>query len=73
MAFEVTSGDIEHNQRLPHAQLLNGMGNNGGNRSPHLAWKGARKGTRSFVVTCYDPDRLRVVALGDRQYPRERH
>jgi phosphatidylethanolamine-binding protein (PEBP) family uncharacterized protein len=39
MAFEVTSGDIEHNQRLPHAQLLTGMGNNGGNRSPHFAWK----------------------------------
>jgi Raf kinase inhibitor-like YbhB/YbcL family protein len=56
MAFELTSQDIQHSQRLPHAQVLDGMGYNGGNRSPHLALKGAPEGTRSFVVTCYDPD-----------------
>ena len=56
MAFELTSNDIQHDQRLPDAQVLNGMGYNGANRSPHLAWKGAPEGTRSFVVTCYDPD-----------------
>ena len=26
------------------------------NRSPHLAWKDAPAGTRSFVITCIDPD-----------------
>jgi Raf kinase inhibitor-like YbhB/YbcL family protein len=26
------------------------------NRSPHLAWKDAPAGTRSFVLTCIDPD-----------------
>ena len=26
------------------------------NRSPHLAWKGAPAGTRSFVLTCIDTD-----------------
>jgi Phosphatidylethanolamine-binding protein len=74
MAFELTSKDIEHNRRLPDAQVLNAMGYNGANQSPHLAWKGAPEGTRSFVVTCYDPDsdRLGVVALGDREHPRER-
>jgi Raf kinase inhibitor-like YbhB/YbcL family protein len=56
MAFELTSKDIEHNRRLPDAQVLNAMGYNGTNQSPHLAWKDAPEGTRSFVVTCYDPD-----------------
>lgn len=32
------------------------------NRSPHLAWKNAPEGTRSFVLTCIDPD---VPSRGD--------
>jgi len=32
------------------------------NRSPHLAWKGAPAATRSFVLTCIDPD---VPSRGD--------
>ena len=32
------------------------------NRSPHLAWKGAPEGTRSFVLTCIDTD---VPSRGD--------
>src|SRR5690349_19618945 len=32
------------------------------NRSPQLAWSGAPAGTRSFVLTCIDPD---VPSRGD--------
>jgi Raf kinase inhibitor-like YbhB/YbcL family protein len=28
----------------------------GDNRSPQLAWSGAPSGTRSYVITCFDPD-----------------
>lgn len=34
----------------------NSFGCSGSNRSPHLAWTGAPKDAKSFVITVYDPD-----------------
>ena len=56
MNFRLWSNDLKEGERMPEAQVFNGMGYTGGNRSPHLAWEGAPEGTKSFVVTAYDPD-----------------
>jgi len=54
--FQLSSSDLKPGGRLPEAQVLNGMGYSGGNKSPHLAWSNPPEGTKSFVVTAYDPD-----------------
>lgn len=51
MTFTVTSNDFRDGATLPDAQAYAQ-----GNRSPHLAWSGAPEGTKSFAITCYDPD-----------------
>ena len=54
-AFTLTSSDVTGGAFKP-AQLMNGFGCTGGNVSPELKWTGAPAGTKSFVVTIYDPD-----------------
>lgn len=56
--FEVTSGDITDGGTMPPSQLSNAFGVEGGQDiSPSLSWTGFDPAkTKSFVVTCYDPD-----------------
>lgn len=42
--------------QLAPVHYANSFGCSGGNVSPALRWSGAPAGTRSFVVTLYDPD-----------------
>lgn len=56
MTFRLYSDTLEDGGKLPDAQVHDQMGYSGGNRSPALRWEGAPEGTRSFVVTMYDPD-----------------
>lgn len=54
-AFTLTSSDIS-GATLGAAQYANVFGCEGGNISPGLVWSDPPEGTKSFVVTAYDPD-----------------
>ncbi len=54
--MKLISNDLRDGEKLPHRHVFNGMGYDGDNISPHLAWDEVPAGTKSFVVTCYDPD-----------------
>ena len=55
-SFELTSADVHDGGTLKSAQVSNVFGCSGGNVSPELRWSHAPAGTKSFVVTLYDPD-----------------
>jgi len=63
--MQLRSNNFEHGQRIP-AQCAFGKPGTpialSDNRNPHLAWRDAPPGTRSFVLTCIDVD---VPSRGD--------
>jgi Raf kinase inhibitor-like YbhB/YbcL family protein len=59
MTLELRSDSFEDGDYLSADHVLSeqyGFGCAGGNVSPALAWSGAPNGTKSFALTCFDPD-----------------
>jgi Raf kinase inhibitor-like YbhB/YbcL family protein len=54
--FSVTSSDLTDGQTLPTPHVSGIFGAGGEDRSPQLAWSGFPAETKSFAITCYDPD-----------------
>ena len=54
--FALRSADVKAGATLTDQQVFNGFGCSGANVSPQLSWSSAPAGTKSFVVTVYDPD-----------------
>lgn len=50
-SFEVTSKDVREGEPMDDRHAADGD-----ETSPHVAWSGAPEGTRSFAVSCFDPD-----------------
>jgi Raf kinase inhibitor-like YbhB/YbcL family protein len=53
--FTLTSTDLKDGA-FADAQVLNTFGCSGDNVSPQLSWTNAPAGTKSFVLTMFDPD-----------------
>lgn len=59
MSLVLQSNSFKDGDYLAPLHILSeayGFGCAGGNSSPHLKWSGAPAGTKSFALTCYDPD-----------------
>ncbi len=55
-SFELTSEDVRDGEKLAQPQVSGIFGAGGEDVSPQLSWSGFPSSTRSFVVTCYDPE-----------------
>ena len=55
--FTLTSEDIKDGDQAPDWMLSKAMGiEKGEDTNPQLSWSGFPEETKSFVITCYDPD-----------------
>jgi len=54
--FVLSSPDTQMAAKVPETYVANLFGCSGGNMSPPLKWTGAPEGTKSFVLTLFDPD-----------------
>ncbi|HXC41064.1 MAG TPA: YbhB/YbcL family Raf kinase inhibitor-like protein [Burkholderiales bacterium] len=57
--MKLTSNSFKDGAYLDMQHILSadfGFGCGGGNKSPHLKWEDAPAGTKTFAVTCFDPD-----------------
>lgn len=52
--IRVTSESFTNGGTIPMDHVFTGCG--GKNVSPQLSWSGAPEGTKSFAITCFDPD-----------------
>ena len=53
-SMTLTSQSIRDGATIPMEFVFTGCG--GKNTSPQLSWSGAPAGTKSFAITCFDPD-----------------
>jgi Raf kinase inhibitor-like YbhB/YbcL family protein len=54
--FVLSSPDTQMAAKVPEVYTANVFGCSGGNMSPPLQWSGEPAGTKSFVLTLFDPD-----------------
>jgi Raf kinase inhibitor-like YbhB/YbcL family protein len=53
-SLRVSSESFADGSKIPMENVFTGCG--GKNTAPQLSWSGAPAGTKSFAITCFDPD-----------------